>query len=249
MSKQLMMYNNIQPLSEKHAKWSVNIENYEFIAHMNSAPLLASEMVTAAMEYPIIFSATATEGEFIPLAVMGLKEGQNLFLNEANGISARYIPAFIRRYPFILGGSKDSDVMAICIDEGSSVCVADGTKGMRLFEENGEQSARLKDMVEFLKDYQYRTEMTRAFCKLLHELGLLEPMNANITFKNNADANINITGLYVVSRDKLKALSDKDLLVLFKNEGMELIFAHLQSLSNMNRLINIMAKQLEAAKV
>ncbi len=72
MSKQLMIYDNIQPLSEKHAKWSVGVENHDFISHMNSSPLLATEIAFAATEFPVIFSATATEGEFLPLAVMGL---------------------------------------------------------------------------------------------------------------------------------------------------------------------------------
>ena len=249
MSKQLMIYDNIQPLSDKHAKWSVDVENYAFVASLNSVPLLATEITFAAVEYPIIFSATATEGGYIPLAVMGLKEGQNLLLSPENKINARYVPAFIRRYPFVLGGSKDSDLMALCIDEDSQFCVPDGSKGVRLFDDSGEQSEHLKGVLEFLKDYQYRAELTTVFCKRLSELGLLEPMQANINFKNNEAANLNVTGFFVINRGKLKALSDADLLDLFKKDGLELIYAHLQSLSNFNRLIDLMSKQLEASKV
>ena len=246
MSKQLMIYDNIQPLSEKHAKWSVNVENYEYVAHLNSSPLLATEIPFASAEYPVIFSATAIEGEYIPLAVLGLKDGQNLLLDEKKHLTTRYVPAFIRRYPFVLGGSKDSDMMALCIDEGSSALVQDGSKGIRLFEDNGEQTEHLKGVVEFLKDYQYRAEMTRAFTKRLHDLGLLEPMTANITFKSKEESNLNLSGFFVVKREKLKALSDADALDLFKKDGLELIYAHLQSLSNFNRLIDLMSKQLEA---
>ena len=244
MSKQLMIYDNIQPLSQKHAKWSVDVENYNFIAHLNSVPLLSTEIVFAATEFPIIFSATATEGGFIPLAVMGLKDGQNLLLSEDKKMNTRYVPAFIRRYPFVLGGNKNSDMMALCIDEDSKFCAHDGSRGVRLFEESGEQSAHLKGVVEFLKDYQYRAEVTNVFCKRLHELGLLEPMQASISFKNNEAANINVTGFFVVNRERLRALSDADVLDLFKKDGLELIYAHLQSLSNFNRLIDLMSKQL-----
>lgn len=247
MSKQLMIYDNIQPLSDKHAKWSVNVENFDYVAHLNSSPLLATEIPFAAAEFPVIFSATANEGEYIPLAVMGLKEGQNLLLDEKKMLVTRYVPAFIRRYPFVLGGSKDSDMMALCIDEGSSALVPDGSKGIRLFEDSGEQTEHLKGVVEFLKDYQYRAEMTRVFTKRLHELDLLEPMTANITFKTKDAAPLNLSGFFVVKREKLKALSDTDALDLFKKDGLELIYAHLQSLSNFNGLIDLMSKQLESA--
>jgi SapC len=246
VSKQLMIYDNIQPLSEKHAKWSVGVDNHEFISQSNSVPLLATEIAFAASEFPVIFSATGNEGEYIPLAVMGLKGDQNLFLNDKNVLSTRYVPAFVRRYPFVLGGSKDSDMMALCIDEDSKCFSQDGSKGSRLFQDDGSHSDFLKDVVEFLKDYQFRAEMTRNFTKKLHELDLLEPMSANISFKDKEDSNINLGGFFVVKREKLKAISDADALDLFKKDGLELIYAHIQSLSNFNRLIDIMSAKLAA---
>jgi hypothetical protein len=240
-----MIYDNIQPLSEKHAKWSVGVENHDFISHMNSSPLLATEIAFAATEFPVIFSATAVEGEYLPLAVMGLKEGQNLLLGDNNALTTRYVPAFIRRYPFVLGGSKDSEMMALCIDEDSKYFSQDGSKGTRLFQDDGSHSDFLKDVVEFLKDYQYRAEMTRTFTKKLYELDLLEPMSANISFKSKEDASINLSGFFVVQREKLKAISDADALDLFKKDGLELIYAHIQSLSNFNRLIDIMSTKLD----
>ena len=248
MSKQLMIYDNIQPLSDKHVKWSVDIGNYEFVANLNSVPLLANEIVSAAAEYPIVFSAIAADGGFIPLAIMGLKQDQNLLLDEKNLFITRYVPAFVRRYPFVLGSTQGSDVMSICIDEDSKVCVADGSRGLRLFSDNGERSAHLNEVIEFLKDYQSRAKQSSQFCKRLQELDLLEPMQANITFKNHDTAAVNLTGFYVVKREKLKALKDEDLLDLFKKDGLELIYAHLQSLTNFNVLIDLMSKQLDAEK-
>lgn len=245
MAKQLMIYDNIQPLSsDLHRNWAVQVDNYSFVSHIISAPILATEIPFAASEFPIVFSATSTEGEYIPLAIMGLKDGENLVLNENNQFTTRYIPAFIRRYPFVLSGDKGADTLALCIDAGSSAVIQDGSKGRRLFEENGEQSVHLKEVVEFLKDYQYRAEMTKLFCKRLHDLNLLEPMQANITFKGREDSNMNLTGFYVVKREKLKALSDADALELFKKDGLELIYSHIQSLSNLNELINKKSQKL-----
>jgi len=245
VSKQLIIYDNIQPLSEKHAKWSVNVDNHEFTSHMNSCPVLATEIAFAATEFPVIFSATASEGEYIPLAVMGLKENENLLLNEKNILASRYVPAFIRRYPFVLGGGKDSEMMAVCIDEDSKYVSKDGSTGTRLFQDDSAQTDFLKGIVEFLKDYQQRAEMTRTFTKKLHELDLLEPMSANISFKSKENANINLSGFFVVKREKLKTIGDVEALDLFKKDGLELIYAHIQSLSNFNRLIDIMSAKLE----
>ncbi|QEY14625.1 multidrug transporter [Cellvibrio sp. KY-GH-1] len=249
MAKQLMIYDNIQPLSsEVHRNWAVQVDNYSFVSHLISAPVLATEIPFASAEFPIVFSATANEGEYIPLAIMGLKEGENLMLNDQNQFITRYIPAFIRRYPFVLGGDKSADTLALCIDEASTTIIKDGSKGRRLFEENGDQSSHLKEVVEFLKDYQYRAEMTKVFTRRLHELNLLEPMQANITFKGREDSNMNLMGFYVVKREKLKALSDADALDLFKKDGLELIYSHIQSLSNLNDLINKKSERLEASK-
>lgn len=249
MAKQLMIYDNIQPLSsEVHRNWAVQVDDYAFVSHIISAPLLATEIPFAAAEFPIVFSATANEGEYLPLAIMGLKDGENLLLNEKNQFVTRYIPAFIRRYPFILGGDKAADTLALCIDEASNTVIKDGSKGRRLFDDGGEQSGHLKEVLTFLKDYQYRAEMTKVFCKRLHELDLLEPMQANITFKGREDANMNLKGFYVVKREKLKALSDTDILDLFKKDGLELIYSHIQSLSNLNDLISKKSAMLEADK-
>lgn len=247
MSKQLMIYDNIQPVSEKHANWSVNVEDHAFLNHLNSVPVLATEIIAAAAEFPIIFSKTPVEGEYLPLAVMGLKEGQNLLLNDKNTLATRYVPAFIRRYPFVLSSSKDSDLLTLCLDEDSKFFDPEGKKGVRLFGEEGAHTDFMKDLVEFLKDYQRNTDITRAFVKKLHDLDLLEQMSASISIKAKEDVKLNLGGLYVVRREKLKAISDEAALDLFKKDGLELIYAHLQSLSNFNRLIELMSATLEKA--
>lgn len=248
MAKQLMIYDNIKPLSsEIHRDWAVSVDDFSFASHLISAPVLATEIPLAAIEYPVVFSATAKEGEFVPLAIMGLKEGHNLFVDTKGKFAGRYLPAFIRRYPFVFGNANDSTTMTLCVDEDSKAICKDGTKGRRLFDETGEQTAYLKELVEFLKDYQYRAELTKAFCARLHELKLLEPMQANIKLSRNQEENLNLTGFYVVKREKLKALSDADLLDLFKKDGIELLYSHIQSLNNFNNLINRITEKAQAA--
>jgi hypothetical protein len=247
VAKQLMIYDNIQPLSSQaHRDWSVVVDDYTFASHLISVPVVATEIPFAASEFPVVFSATAKEGEYIPLALMGIREGENLFINEEGRFQSSYTPAFIRRYPFVLGGEQNADSMALCIDVDSKAIVKDASKGRRLFSEAGEQTEHLKGILEFLKDYHIRAEMTKVFCTRLHELNLLEPMQANITLGADKEK-LNLTGFFVVNREKLKALSDADALDLFKKDGLELIYAHIQSLSVFNDLINRAAKKLQAA--
>ena len=83
MAKQLMIYDNIQPLStDLHRNYAVKVTDYKFAAELISVPVLANEIPYAATDFPIVFSATANEGEYVPLALMGLKSGENLMLNE-----------------------------------------------------------------------------------------------------------------------------------------------------------------------
>jgi hypothetical protein len=249
VAKQLMIYEKIQPLSsELHRNYAVQVDNYKFAESLISVPILANEIAFAANDFPIVFSATGVEGEYIPLAMMGLKSGENLFINEQGQFTTRYIPGFFRRYPFVLSGDKANDAMTLCIDDESTFVYKDGAKGNRLFDDAGQQSLYLKEVLEFLKDYHVRAEMTQTFCKRLHELDLLEPMQANITFNGHPEANINLTGFFAVKREKLKALSDADALDLFKKDGMELIYSHLQSMANLNDLIKTMSARLDATK-
>lgn len=248
MSKQLLIYNNIQPVSsEAHRDWSIHIDNHAFTRELNSVPLLATEIASVARELPVIFAKTQDEGGYVPLGVMGLKKGQNLFLDDKERLTLRYVPGFIRRYPFAFANDGKSENFTLCIDDQFEGWSKDGTEGKRLFTESGEQTEELKGVMEFLKDYQYRAELTNVFCKKLAELELLEPMEANIKLKNGQEGGgFNLTGFYVVNRDKLKALKDEEVLDLFKKDGLELIFSHLQSLQNLNGLVNKYAEQTKS---
>ncbi len=248
MAKQLMIYDNIQPLSsDVHRQWSVAVDNYNFVSHLISVPVVATEIAFAANEFPVVFSATQREGEYIPLALMGVKEGENLFINAEGRFTSRYVPAFVRRYPFVFGGDKGADTMALCIDADSACISQDGSKGRRLFDDNGAQTEHLQEVVKFLSDYHTRAEMTKAFCTRLHELGLLEPMQATITFKGAEETNLNLTGFHVIKREKLKELSDADALDLFKRDGLELIYSHLQSLAHFNDLTRLAGERLRTS--
>ncbi|MDQ2077293.1 SapC family protein [Marinimicrobium sp. ABcell2] len=245
MSKQLLIYNEILPLSsETHRNWSVEIKDHSFVSEINSVPLVSSEIVQVARELPVIFAKTAQDGDFVPLAVVGLKRGENLMLDENKRMALKFVPGFVRRYPFVFANAGQNENLTLCIDDTYEGWSKDGTEGRRLFNDQGEQTEELKQTMEFLRDYQHRAELTSVFCKKLADLNLLDPMEANIKAKEGSDEEgFSLTGFYVVNRERLKALKDEDVLDLFKKDGLELIFSHLQSLPNLNMLVDKYAKK------
>jgi len=199
---------------------------------VNSIPLTAVEFPHAAEEFPIVF---AGEGENImPVAIMGIRDDENLFVTEQGEMDAKYTPAFLRRYPFVFSSSDEGDNFTLCIDETFEGCNQDN-RGERLFDSQGEQTTYLKNVLEFLKEYQIQFARTQAFCKKLNEFELLEPMGAEF---DTAGRKMTLTGFMAVNRDKLKNLPGEKLAELAKTDGLELAFLSLQSLRNFTPMAN-----------
>ena len=235
MSKQLLIYSRAQAVnSQRHREWSVKAgDSYAFAKDVNSVPLTAVEFVTAAAEYPIVFAGES--GQVMPLVVMGVRDQENLFIDDQGKLDATYVPAFLRRYPFVFSSQDDGKNFTLCIDETFDGCNQDNL-GERLFDSEGEQTQYLNNVLEFLKEYQLHFARTQAFCKKLEELELLEPMGAQFT-PAGSDNKITLTGFSAINRQKLKELPAAELEQLVKNDGMELIFLHLNSLRNFNSML------------
>ncbi len=104
-----------------------------------------------------------------------------------------------------------------------------------MFDKKGKETAILKQAVEFLEDYQKNVQITSLFCKDIVKLDLLEPMQANVQMKSGDK--FAMGGFQCVSRKKLKELKPEALASLAKSDELELIYTHLSSLNNVNKLI------------
>ena len=234
MEKQLLIYGKAQSVSsQRHRDWSVKRDdNYSFASDVNSVPLMAVEFISAAAEYPVVF---AGEGDNImPVVILGVREQENLYLDENGKMTAQYTPAFLRRYPFVFSSVDNGDNFTLCIDESYVGCNQDGF-GERLFDAEGEQTQYLKNVLEFLKEYQAHFTRTQAFCRKLKELDLLEPVGAKLTRPQGEQ--YTLTGFMAVNRDKLKALSGDQLSELARTDALELLYVHMQSLRNFNTML------------
>ena len=239
MSKQLLIYEQVVPItSQKHKDWSVKFDgNYEFARTINSVPLVAAEFPHASAEFTIVF--TRSGENVVPVAIMGLRENENLYVNKQGDFTAKYVPAFLRRYPFIFSSDDNAETFTLCIDEDFSGCNQEG-RGERLFDTDGEQTQYLKSVLEFLKEYQVQYQRTELFCKKIDELGLLEPMSAQFTMANGEK--VGLTGFLAIDRDKLKGLTGEQLKELAQTDELELMYIHVQSMRNFNSMIDPSSK-------
>jgi hypothetical protein len=240
MPKQLLIYENAVPVSKsKHRDMSVKIDNtFGFAKEINAAPITAVEFPIAAREFTIVFTGA---GETLsPAVILGVKAGENLYVGKDDAFKAKYVPAFLRRYPFVFASVDKGENLTLCIDESFQGCNSEG-QGERLFDSEGKQTIYLKNVLGFLREYQKQFARTKLFCKKLEELGLLESMNAMIDPAGGKRARL--TGFLAVSRKKLKALTAKQVDGLFKTDELEMIYLHLQSLRNFEVLLEKMASR------
>lgn len=240
MTKQLMFYEQVVPINHgRHGRWSVaqDRNNSGFAAGSMAAPLMTAEFLSAAVEYPIVF-AKGSAG-YAPMVMLGIENGKSLFVDADGKWTGRYIPAFIRRYPFVFAQSGDKSQFTLCIDETYSGCDPDGREGQRLYGDDGQPAPTLQRALEFTRSFEVENRRTGEFCRLLEENNLLDPMNAQIAMPNGAKRSL--TGFAVVSRERLKALEGEVLSDFFRRDVLELIYQHHVSLRNLEKLRDLAA--------
>ncbi len=206
-------------------------DGFRFSAKTNSIPLAAVEFFDTAREYPIAF--TGKEGSVLfPIALIGVRQNENLFVGANGRWEGRYIPAFVRRYPFVLAEKQDAEDFNVYIDEAYSGF--DAKDGERLFTDEGEQTPMLRQALEFLSTYQGEIGRTRLFVEKIQALEILVPRVLDIV-RNNQPPMV-LQGFSVVDEQKLMALSDANMLELARSGHLAWIYAHLMSLANVSRL-------------
>ena len=210
--------------------------NLGFSAKAHSVPLASIEFPLAAHHFPILFAGTGID-DLNPIGLLGIRKNENLLLDE-NGHWAHnvYIPAFVRRYPFVLAErppeDNNPDNYAVFLDEAYSGFSTED--GERLFNEDGTETETLKQAVGFLTEFQQHITRTRDFMNKLRELDLLVQRNIEVRMPGKDTV---MNGLFVVDEEKLRALDATTLHALMQDGTLAWIYAHLFSLSNLDRLI------------
>jgi hypothetical protein len=170
----VLFYQKPEPLSrDTHGKLGLRTVDkpFGFAANTNVVPLTVTEFAPAAIAYPIIF---AGEG-YQPLAVMGVSQGTNLFISADGSVEPdAYLPAYIRRYPFVLAGDEKGERLIVCIDRASSL-LAEGAD-VPMFE-NGEPTEYTTGCIQFCNDFEGERQRTDNFVNVLKEHDLFETVD------------------------------------------------------------------------
>jgi len=232
MATQLLIYETAVPVSAaRHRDASVEVgTDYAFARNVNSVPLMAVEFPHAAAEYAVVFAGMGEE--VMPAVILGVRGNENLYLQHGKW-AAKYVPAFVRRYPFVFSTADDGKTFMLCVDEAFTGFNRDA-RGQRLFGEDAKPTPYVENVLKFLQEYQAQFNRTRAFCRKVKELGLLEPMQAQIAM--GSGERLSLGGFWAVNRAKLKALSGDKLAELAKTDELELLYVHVQSMRNFNVL-------------
>ena len=235
MSK-LMFYERPVALNrERHQalKLAVTPDHFRFAAQTNAVPIASTEFAEAARDYPIVFVGEA-DGPFNVAALVGLRHDENLMVDgQGRWTAGVYVPAFARRYPFVLAKGAEGDRLTVCVDE---VYAGLGTEhGEALFDGEGKESPYLKRVLDFLQAFHAEAQRTTDFANRLHELGLLVPKVINVQRKDQPAQTLR--GLWIVDVQKLRTLDNARIVELFRNGYLQWIDAHLLSLGALPRLV------------
>lgn len=212
------------------------LTHFGLAGQLNACFLAASEFGEAAKEYVIGFVASAEKDaqgrtEVSPVAVFGLRDGENLYVDAEGRWDARYIPAFLRRYPLAYGRG-DNGQHNVVVDEASDSF--NDTEGELLIDPQGEATPFLQDMMKFMDALEQDAQLTRALCQRLQETDLLKPVQIDITLADNQK--LAASGLMVIDEAKLKALPDATAGDLLRSGALGVLHAHLLSTGNVQRL-------------
>ena len=225
------MFDNLEPLdSTRHKNLRFRtVSDCRFAAGVHSVPLSASEAGMAAKAFPITF---APGDAAPPMALLSLREGENAFVGEDGTWLADYLPAHIRRYPFMLGETDQAGTFAVMIDRDAPHFADAG--GEPLYDEAGGNGPLLESAMEFLRVFQQEIDVTRNLVAALMEKNVLIEQQLTVSHADGTQASF--AGVRVVDMEAVKALDDATLAAWVRNGLMGLIVAHLHSIDNIRAL-------------
>lgn len=235
-----LFYKNPMPLDAKaHTKLGLKKNfGFNFTRGVNAVPVNLIEMPQICHFYPIAFSP---DGAATPVAILGLRDSENLFLHDDGGWEEAYIPAYIRRYPFIFSEMPGGDQLTLCVDNVPEIIDQGGEQAF--FDKDGKPADLAKNALEFCKSYHAAAQQTVEFSEALAKSGLLVDREAQINVAGNR--RINFSGFKIIDEQKLAKLDDKTFMEWRKKGWLPFVYAHLFSGAQWQRLTRMLNNRLE----
>jgi hypothetical protein len=222
-----IFYGGLEPLSSNvHPNYKVrSSENAPYLAQVHAIPITIDEFPSVQRFCPIVFSSGENP---VPLALMGLNEGVNVYVDAEGKLTQElYVPAYVRRYPFMLARlAPDAQELSLCFDPTSGL-VGDFDEGDRLFDD-GKPSEATNNILKFCEEFELSAQRTASFMNDLRASGLL--MEGEVSIQPpGAEQPFVYRGFQMVDEEKLRNLPTEEASKLFQNGMLALIYAHLFS--------------------
>ncbi|MEM1316622.1 MAG: SapC family protein [Pseudomonadota bacterium] len=206
---------------------------FAFASKANALPLNVAEFAKAAVDYPIVFAGTGT---IAPLAVTGLRAGENLFV-DASGDWApgAYVPAYARRHPFILTRPKpEGDQVMLCMDMESARVGDEADADASPLFEDGAPSEHAKNALNFCLEFQRHATATEEIAKYMHEAGLLVPQSGKVELSDGEE--LRLTDFQIVDEKKLNEVPEDKLAEMRRLGILGAAYCQLVSMNNWPKL-------------
>jgi hypothetical protein len=229
-------YTEVVPLRKTHRVRLLRAgEAPPFSRTLNAIPISYTEFAPAARDYPVVFTSGDGGKTYAPVAVLGVRQGENLYRVQDAWAQDVYVPAYARRYPFCMARVRMQDVerqeRLICVEKA----YIDEAGGEPLFDDQGEPLAKWRDLQRLLVEYEADLERGRELCAILADYALLQPFNMQATL--NQGGQMQLTGMHRVDETKIEHLNSSQFKNLAKKGILGRIYAHLLSLENFTRLL------------
>ncbi|KAB0566162.1 SapC family protein [Brucella pituitosa] len=210
-------------------------DNVRFAAKSNAIPLVAGEFAAALRSFPIVFTGDDVP---VPIAVLGLENEKNLFVDGfGSWRKGTYVPAYVRRYPFISLKVED-DQQLLCADLSSDRIVKAGRDGAELlFNEKGEATESTAAIIALCQAMNDDYSQTTEFAKAIKDAGLLVQKHADVTL--NDKRRFTLDGFYIVDLEAFRNLPPETLGEWNRKGWLELIVLHIASQSNWQELMEL----------
>lgn len=202
---------------------------------MLALPLSYAEFSLACHDYPIIFASGDQGKNMVAMAILGIEQQQNLFMQpDQTWDRSAYVPAYVRRYPFCMTrvsvDGKEQPERIACVEKRAL-----SDRGDALYNDKGESLPMWENLRKLLFEYEADLARTEEMCHMVNDLGLLEPFGMQAT--PNQGAPLALSGMHRVNEQKIPELPADKLKELTKNGVLARIYAHLISMANFARLL------------
>ncbi len=232
-----LLYRRVEPMSlAQHGGLKlVDIEDFSLARDVGLVPVTLGEFPVVAKQYPIVFLRPPKGQPPIPVAALGTHPRENLFVGpDGRWLSGFYVPAYLRRYPFITGDTADKTRKAVFVDVESPRISRDN--GLPIYENDG-LSKIGKAAVDFCGQYHAQAEQTTPFARALGDANIFMPQDYPVATLPNQPREGRL--MMAIDERRLKAVSDTTFLDWRGKNWLPSIYLHLFSLGHFAALANL----------